>query len=80
MSNDETATSLAADMLPDVGDIALFIFGVDDKPARRKVYHLVSEVDPKKRLPVFRLGERIKARRSTLRKWIEDQERPRAAK
>lgn len=38
---------------------------------RRVIYHLVS----KGLMPTFRLGETVCARKSTLLKWIEDQER-----
>jgi hypothetical protein len=37
----------------------------------RRVYHLAET----QRLPVFRLGSTLCARRSTLRRWIEDMER-----
>jgi hypothetical protein len=54
------------DLLTGADKIAAFI-GV--KP--RRIYHLAET----KRLPVFRLGATLCARRSTLVKWIEDMER-----
>lgn len=56
------------DILRGADQIALFLFG--DKASRKKVYHLAE----KTHLPVFRLGSVICARKSTLWKWIEDQE------
>lgn len=37
----------------------------------RQVYHL----NEKSHLPIFRIGSTICARRSTLQKWFDDQER-----
>lgn len=54
------------DLLTGADKIAAFI-GV--KP--RRIYHLAET----KRLPVFRLGTTLCARRSTLMKWIEEMER-----
>ena len=61
--------NLADDLLRGADQIAEFLFG--DRGERRKVYHLVE----KSRLPVFRLGSVLCARKSTLTTWIEDQER-----
>ena len=36
----------------------------------RRVYHLAET----QRLPIFRIGSTLCARRSTLRRWIEDME------
>jgi len=58
----------AADILRGAEEIALYLFG--DRKQRRKVYHLVAT----SRLPVFKLGSMICARRSVLRKWVEQQE------
>jgi hypothetical protein len=61
--------NLANDLLRGADKIADFLFG---NPAeRRKVYHLAE----KSRLPVFRLGSLLCARRSTLTAWIAEQER-----
>jgi hypothetical protein len=59
---------LADDMLHGAEEIAEFLFGKGK--LRRKVYHLAKT----SRLPVFRLGSKLNARRSVLIKWIADQE------
>ena len=51
------------------GEIAEFLFG--DASERRRVYHLAAS----RQLPVFRLGNVICARESTLLDWITQQER-----
>jgi excisionase family DNA binding protein len=56
----------ALELLTGADEIAAFI-GV--KP--RRIYHLAET----KRLPVFRMGATLCARRSTLVRWIEDMER-----
>jgi hypothetical protein len=46
------------------------------KKARRRLYHLASEVPLEDRLPLFRLGPRILAGRpSTLLEWVAERER-----
>ena len=60
--------SLADDLLRGAEAIAEHLYG--HPRHRRKVYHLAKT----KRLPVFRLGSTLCARRSTLIAWIEDQE------
>ena len=57
------------DLLEGAGAIAQFLFG--DLRRRRSVYHLVET----SRIPVFRLGTQLCARRSTLTRWIADQEK-----
>lgn len=59
---------LADDLLRGAGEIANFLYG--DARERRKVYHL-AEVS---KLPVFKLGAVLCARRSTLLAWIAEQE------
>ncbi|MDX1922441.1 MAG: hypothetical protein SFW65_04870 [Alphaproteobacteria bacterium] len=59
---------LAPDLLRGADEIAAFLFG--DKAQRRKVYHLAET----SRLPVFRLGSVLCARRSVLMAWISSQE------
>ena len=59
---------LASDILRGADEIAEFLSG--DRSQRRMVYRLVET----SRLPVFRIGSRICARRSVLLKWIADQE------
>lgn len=56
------------DLLYGADAIAEFLFG--DKKYRRKVFYLVEHT----KIPVFRIGARICGRRSTLLKWIGDQE------
>lgn len=59
---------LADDILRGADKIADFMFG---NPAeRRKIYHLAE----KSRLPVFRLGSVLCARKSVLLAWIAEQE------
>jgi len=59
---------LADDILRGADKIAEFMFG--DSRERRKIYHLAE----KSRLPVFRLGAVLCARKSVLLAWIADQE------
>ena len=40
----------------------------------RKLYHLTSEVPEADRLPIFRLGGQICARKTTLLNWIAERE------
>ena len=54
------------DLLTGADEIAAFV-GV----TTRRIYHLAES----KRLPVFRLGATLCARRSTLLRWVEDLER-----
>jgi hypothetical protein len=62
------ASSLAGDILHGADGIAEFLYG--DSKLRRKVYNLVET----ERLPHFRLGAAICARKSVLLAWIEQQE------
>jgi hypothetical protein len=64
----DTPPELAADLLRGADEIAEFIFGTPE--SRRKVYYLAECC----RLPVFRLGSMLCARRSVLLKWIAGQE------
>ena len=59
---------LADDLLKGAAQIAAFFFG--DAKYRRRVYWLVQNQS----LPVFRIGQSICARPSTLRRWIKEQE------
>ena len=65
--------ALADDLLRGAEQIAVFMFG--DEKKRRHVYHLASEVPPEQRLPCFRLGEQLCARKSTLLAWISELEK-----
>lgn len=59
---------VSEDILRGADQIAEFIFG--SSKDRRKVYHLAE----KSKLPVFRLGSLLCARRSVLTGWIAAQE------
>jgi hypothetical protein len=65
--------TLADDLLTGADAIGEFLFG-EDPGARRKVYHLTGEVKPEDRLPVFKMGAILCARKSTLLGWIADRE------
>jgi hypothetical protein len=62
--------SLGDDLLRGADAIAEFLFG--DRTQRRKVYYLTGEATV--RMPHFRLGAIICARKSTLLRWIESHE------
>jgi hypothetical protein len=61
-------SELADDILRGADEIAEFIFG--ERGSRRKVYYLAECT----KLPVFRLGSVLCARRSVLLNWIAGQE------
>lgn len=63
--------TLAADLLRGADEIAEFVFG--SAKHRRKVYYYATTA--KARMPTFRIGAIICARRSTLLQWIAQQER-----
>jgi|GEM_PF-3407832 len=71
--NGNTDTGLGSDLLRGADSIAEFLYGAPG--GRRKVYYLAAH----SRLPVFRLGSVLCARRSVLLQWIEAQERKVAA-
>jgi hypothetical protein len=77
MSGSIAGEGLADDLLEGADKIAEFVFG--DASKRRKVYHLASDAKSGSKLPVFRLGNTICARRSTLLQWIAAQERGQTA-
>ncbi len=58
------------DLLEGAAQIAMFLYGNGNCKHRRKIYHLAQT----SRLPLFRLGTMLCARRSTLKDWIKDQE------
>ena len=68
LSTSAPAPAFAADLLRGAEQIAEFLFG--DPCERRKVYHLAET----SRLPVFRLGAVLCARRSVLLEWVAHQE------
>ena len=59
---------LSDDLLRGADEIAEFFFG--SRSQRRKIYHLAET----SRLPVFRMGSVLCARKSRLLSWIEEQE------
>jgi hypothetical protein len=63
---------LADDLLHGAGPIAVFLFGT--AKAVRTVYRLSTEVKPELRPPFFRIGSVLCARKSTLLRWIAEQE------
>jgi hypothetical protein len=73
MEQETFSLSLSGKFAPDLlrggAEIAEFLF--DDPQQRRKVYHLAKT----SRLPVFRLGSLLCARKSTLLEWVARQER-----
>ncbi|HEV2547012.1 MAG TPA: hypothetical protein VGU20_06735 [Stellaceae bacterium] len=64
---------LKDDLIRGADAIGRFIFG-DDPGARRKIYYLSSEAKGDDKLPIFKLGAVICARRSTLLRWIAERE------
>ncbi len=59
---------LSDDLLRGADAIAEFFFG--SRSERRKIYHLAET----SRLPVFRMGSVLCAKKSKLLSWIEEQE------
>ena len=66
---DQVEAALASDILRGAPAIAEELFG--SAADRWKVYNLVKH----NRLPIFRMGSVVCARRSSLRDWIAEQER-----
>ena len=66
----ELPATIADDLLRGADEIAQFVFG--SKRHRRKVYYLTN--DARTRMPHFRIGSVLCARKSTLLAWIERQE------
>ncbi len=64
------APTIADDLLRGADEIAEFVFG--SKRHRRKVYYLTG--DAKTRMPHFRIGSVLCARKSTLLAWVARQE------
>ena len=67
------ADTISEDLLEGAAQIAKFIFGSDSARSRRRVYHLAA-ADRNDRLPVFRMGNQIFARKSTLLRSITERE------
>jgi len=71
---------LSDDILQGAEAIAYFMFG-DAPGGKRQVYRLATEVATPFRLPTFKLGNNtLCARKSSILKWIEQQETARTAK
>lgn len=69
-ANDTACPPLADDLLRGADEIATFMFG--NAKHRRKVYYLTGEAA--RGLPHFKIGSLICARKSTLLRWIAEQE------
>jgi hypothetical protein len=61
--------TLAGDLLIGADELAEHLFG--DPALRRKIYHLRKAM----RIPVFVMSGQLCARKSTLKAWIEEQEK-----
>ena len=66
----EQLHTIADDVLKGADAIGEFLFGSKTQSNRRKVYYLAECT----KLPVFRLGAVLCARKSVLLNWIERQE------
>lgn len=67
-TNTTNEIPFSSDLLTGADEVAAFLFG--SAKERRRVYHLVET----SRIPVFRLGSKVCARRSVLMKWVAEQE------
>ncbi len=67
-----TDATLHDDLLIGAAAIAEFIYGSTEYKYQRRVYYLTTQ--SKRRLPWFRLGSQISARRSSIMTWIKAQE------
>jgi hypothetical protein len=72
-------SELSDDLLQGAEAIAAFMFG-DSPSGRRAVYRLSTEVAAPFRLPTFKLGHNtLCARKSSILRWIAEQEIARTA-
>jgi len=67
-----TDAILHDDLLIGAAAIADFLYGSTEYRYQRRVYYLTTR--SKRKLPWFRLGSQIAARRSSIMAWIEAQE------
>jgi hypothetical protein len=74
MSTARTEPDLSEDLLRGAETIGTFMFGDNDPNARKRVYYLASDARCKNRLPVFRLGNVLCARKSRILQYIAEQE------
>lgn len=70
--NAKGSDDVADDIICGAAAIAKFLFG--DPKQRNKIYYLAGPLNPNEKLPVFRLGATLCARRSTLVAWIAERE------
>jgi hypothetical protein len=56
--------SIAGDLMIGAGPIAEFLYGENNHPNRHKVYR-------QRKLPIFRIGDQVAARKSALKAEIE---------
>jgi len=68
MSDDSSDPPLSSDLLEGADEIRKFLYG--DRKTKRSIYYLAEH----SRLPVFRLGTKLCARRSVLLAYIAEQE------
>ena len=75
-ATDTTATwpRLADDLIEGAEEIAEFFFGDRSLKSRTRVFYLAGEIDPAHRPPIFRLGAKLAARRSSLLQWVAERE------
>jgi len=66
--SDTAEIEFSKDLLRGAAEIAEFLFG--DRKYRRKVFYL----NERGRLPIFRLRSQLYARKSSLLKFVENQE------
>ena len=70
MNDNSTNPAVSDDLLFGAGKIAEFVFG--DVKHRRKIYYLTG--DAKRGIPHFKIGRTTCASKSTLLRWITEQE------
>ena len=68
MTDNSRDQPLSSDLLEGADEIRKFLYG--DRKNRRSIYYLAEH----SRLPVFRLGTKLCARRSVLMEYIAEQE------
>lgn len=70
-ANGGALPALSDDLLNGAKAIAQFMYGEATITAQRRVYHAAENLG----MPTFRIGKTICSRRSTILRWIEEQER-----
>ena len=75
-NREPTGGGALGDVLVGAQDIARFIFGHSSRERCKQIYHFTSSKVPHgRRLPSFHLGTLLCARKSSILRWIEQQER-----